>query len=176
MLTFSDHNSDAPQAAEAVRALAHATIRLDHDDEPQGRDEHNVEHPEDTYRVFGNVLAIVRSLSQVVQQIGAAHDRNVGLAHTDDGSAEEGRAHVTVVHQAVLDAQLALERAHFSLDIAMSSSGKVAWYPPRTVEFSAGNMSTAVGQGPAEEENQKHTSHRTDPASATRRASGGPRL
>lgn len=147
MLTFSDHNIDAPQAAEAVRALAHATIRFDHDDEPPGPDDRRPEHPEDTYWTFGNVLAIVRSLSQVIQQIDAAHTRNTNLAHTDDGSASEGRGYVTAVHQAVLDARLALERVHSSLDNAMSHSAKIAWHPPESLAFSAETATIAAGPG-----------------------------
>jgi hypothetical protein len=176
MLTFSDHNADAPQAAEAVRALAHATIRFDHDDEPPGPDEGTVEHPEDTYWVLGNVLAIVRSLSQVVQQIGAAHTRNAGQAHTDAGSAAEGRGHVAAVHQAVLDAQLALERAHTSLDDAMNHSGKIAWHPPEALALPAETATIAVDRGAAIADTQDRVHDLATPNSITQRTPGGPDL
>jgi hypothetical protein len=176
MPTFSDHNSDANEAHQAVRALAHATIRLDHDDEPLGPDGRTVEHPEDTYWILGNVLAVVRSLSQVVQQIGAAHTRNADLAHTDDGSAAEGRGHVTAVHQAALDAQLALERAHTSLDNAMSHSGKIAWHPPEPLAFSAETATIAAGPGASVAEIQDRSRDLTAPAPIRRSAAGGPDL
>ena len=51
------------------------------------------------------------------------------------------------VHQAALDAQLALERVHASLEDAMSHSGKIAWHPPEALASSAQTMTIAAGPG-----------------------------
>ncbi|WP_454857652.1 hypothetical protein [Promicromonospora soli] len=176
MLTFSNHNIDAPQAAEAVRALAHATIRFDHDDEPPGPDNSRPEHPKDTYWTLGNVLAIVRSLSQVIQQIDAAHTRNAGLARTDDGSAAEGREHVAAVHQAALDAQLALERVHSSLDDAMSHSARIAWHPPESLAFTAETATIAAEPGATAAEVRDMATDLSDHGTLARRSAQGPGL
>lgn len=144
MATYSDHIGDADQAYEAVRALAHATIRFDHDDEPAAT---RVEHPEDTYAILGDVLGIVRCLSQVVQQIGAAHDRHITLARTDDGSPIDGRRQVQAVHAHVRDALLHLENVHTELNAAMSASGRIAWQSPEDLTFSASGPVNLGGPG-----------------------------
>jgi hypothetical protein len=148
--SYSDHNADAVDAAEAVRALAHATARFDHDDEPIDAAGHRPEHPEDTYWILGDVLSVVRSLSQVVQQIGAAHDRNRHLAHTDDGSAAEGSGHAQAVHAQVHDALLHLEHVHTSVETAMIHSGKIAWHPPETLRIPASTAQVAARGADAE--------------------------
>ncbi|MCF4123688.1 hypothetical protein L1785_22260 [Antribacter sp. KLBMP9083] len=174
MATYSDHFGAADAAYEAVRALAHATIRFDHDDEPAAT---RPEHPEDTYAVLGDVLGIVRCLSQVVQHIGAAHDRHADLARTDDGSAIEGRTQVQAVHAHVHEALLHFERVHTELNAAMSASGRIAWQPPEDLTFSASGPVTAAGPSTTAIE-----THRATPppplfvASARAAAPGGPGL
>jgi len=130
MSTLNDHQSSADLAREALRALAHATVRFDRPDDDCGAGP-GPEHPQDTYWALGDVLAMVRSLSQVAQQIGAAHDRNADRACVGDDPAS-GRAAVANVHAGVRDALLALERAHESLNTAMSESSKITWLPPAT--------------------------------------------
>ncbi|WP_125778004.1 hypothetical protein [Antribacter gilvus] len=128
MSTFSDHVTGAELARESVRALVHATIRFNRPD-GRGSGSDMPEHPEDTYWALGDVLAMVRSLSQVVQQIGAAHDRNAAHARVGDDPAR-GRTAVANVHASVRDALLALERAHHGLDTAMTQSSRITWLPP----------------------------------------------
>ncbi|WP_211218268.1 hypothetical protein [Ruania albidiflava] len=59
MPTFDDPHADAREAAEAVRGLAHATQR--------------VEDPDVLYPVIGELMAAMRSLGQVLDQLGRAH-------------------------------------------------------------------------------------------------------
>lgn len=174
MATYSDHIGDADQAYEAVRALAHATIRFDHDDEPAAT---RVEHPEDTYAILGDVLGIVRCLSQVVQQIGAAHDRHVTAARTDDGSTIEGRAQIQAVHAHVHDALLHLSRVHTELGAAMSASGRIAWQPPQALTFSASGPATVASPGTTAIETRPATPPPLSSVAPARAAApGGPGL
>ena len=55
MPTFQNPTADAAEASEALRGLAHATRVLD--------------DPADTYAVLGDLLAGVRSLRQVLDQL-----------------------------------------------------------------------------------------------------------
>ena len=55
MPTFNSPTADAAEASEALRGLAHASRVL--------------ENPADTYPVLGDLLAGVRSLRQVLDQL-----------------------------------------------------------------------------------------------------------
>jgi hypothetical protein len=116
MPTFHDPVRDAEEAAEALRGLAHATRAFD--------------DLGDTYWVQGNVLASVRRLSQVLQQLAEAHRRHQDLARTDAGSAAEGMGHAQVAHAHLREAVVRLDAVHTSLDLAMNRSGQIAWSPP----------------------------------------------
>lgn len=129
MSTFNDHIADADRASEAVRALAHATIRFDHHDEPPGQNSPRTEHPQDAYWVLGDLLAIVRALSQVAQQIAAVHTRNAAQAQGESGSSRDGRDRVRVVHAHVRDALLHLEQVHTDLNAAMTAAASITWQP-----------------------------------------------
>ncbi|MCF4123665.1 hypothetical protein L1785_22135 [Antribacter sp. KLBMP9083] len=174
MATYSDHIGDADEAYEAVRALAHARIRFDHGDEPTAT---RPEHPEDAYAGLGGVLGIVRCLSQVAGQIGAAHDRHITLARTDDGSAIEGRAQVQAVHAHVHEALLHLSRVHTELNAATSASGRIAWQSPDAPAFSASGPVNLVGPGATAFETRQATRPALSfVASARAAAPGGPSL
>ena len=64
MPTFRDPLTDAAEASEAMRGLAHASRVFD--------------DPADTYTVFGDLTATMRSLRQVLDQLANTH-----LAHRD---------------------------------------------------------------------------------------------
>jgi len=72
MPTFHDPILDGAEASEALRGLAHATRDL--------------AHPADTYPVLGDLLAGVRSLRQVLDQLAHTHLRFRAVAHDDDGN------------------------------------------------------------------------------------------
>src|SRR5690606_14569716 len=76
MPTYYDPVADAGDSRESVRALAHASRAF--------RD------PADTYRVIGELLATLRSLEQVLEQVAAAHVRDRGGAFLDNGDRSGG--------------------------------------------------------------------------------------
>lgn len=61
MPTFNDPVADADEVREAVRGLAHAT--------------RNVEDPTAIYNVICSLSSALGSVAQVLQQLGATHDR-----------------------------------------------------------------------------------------------------
>lgn len=61
MPTFKDPVVDACEVREAVRGLAHAT--------------RHIEDPTAIYEVIGSLGSSLASMAQVLQQLGATHDR-----------------------------------------------------------------------------------------------------
>jgi hypothetical protein len=76
MPTFDDPLADAAEASAALRGLAHATRTF--------------ESPADTHPVIGDLLAGVRSLRQVLDQLAAAHISARARAHDDAGNQAAG--------------------------------------------------------------------------------------
>ena len=76
MPTFDDPQADAAEASAALRGLAHATRAM-----PE---------PAATYPVIGDLLAGVRSLRQVLNQLADAHIHNRVHAHDDAGDQTAG--------------------------------------------------------------------------------------
>ncbi|MGB3894840.1 MAG: hypothetical protein WA942_11410, partial [Mycolicibacter sinensis] len=72
MPTFDNPVEDAMEASAALRGLAHATRTFT--------------DPAETYPVLGELLAGVRSLRQVLDQLAAAHISARSRAHPDAGS------------------------------------------------------------------------------------------
>lgn len=140
MPTFHDATADAAEAYEAVRALAHATRRFD-----RTNDGFRAEHPEDAYAVMGNVLGVLRSLAQVVEQIGAVHERHAQAARVDDVSAE-GRAQVRTVLHHVHDTAQYLSHAHDTFSTGFSAAGRIAWHVPDDAPETASTDRTPVQQ------------------------------
>lgn len=77
MPTFSDPVADASDVRGAVRGLAHAT--------------RNVEDPTAIYNIIGSLSASLGSMAQVLQQLGAIHDR-MSTAGGQVPIGREGRA------------------------------------------------------------------------------------
>ncbi|SER53215.1 hypothetical protein SAMN05443377_10219 [Propionibacterium cyclohexanicum] len=76
MSTFENPTVDAAEASEALRGLAHATRAC--------------ENPADTYTVLGDVLAGVRSLRHVLDQLATAHGTNRVRAYDDAADQTAG--------------------------------------------------------------------------------------
>lgn len=76
MSTFQNPTVDAAEASEALRGLAHASRVF--------------EDPADTYAVLGDLLAGVRSLRQVLDQLATAHLKHRVRAHDDAGDQTAG--------------------------------------------------------------------------------------
>ncbi|WP_218681861.1 MULTISPECIES: hypothetical protein [Microbacterium] len=115
MPTFQNPTADATEASEALRGLAHATRVF--------------EDPADTYTVLGDLLAGVRSLRQVIDQLATAHVTHRVRTHND---AEDQAAGATFSLAATAELQQAvalLDAVHDRVDAAMSQSGRIAWHP-----------------------------------------------
>ncbi|MGO2193950.1 MAG: hypothetical protein ACTH43_15100 [Brachybacterium sp.] len=124
MPTFHDPLADADEASEALRALAHATRSFD--------------DPAQTYRVFGDLLAGVRSLEQVLDQLAAAHLTHRGRAHDDNGDPLAGTHAALAAADELHRSRVLLDQAEVRLSSAFSHSGRIAWHPeptqPETVQ------------------------------------------
>lgn len=113
MPTFSDPTKDAAEASEALRGLAHATIRVD--------------QPREMYGVLGDLLAGVRSLRQVLDQLATAHITGQPRAFNDDGDPTVGAKDALAAADELHQAATLIDAAHDRLDAAMSAAGRIAW-------------------------------------------------
>lgn len=120
MPTFDDPLKDAAEASAALRGLAHATRAM-----PE---------PATTYPVIGDLLAGVRSLRQVLDQLAAAHLDNRVLAHDDAGDQAAGATSALAAADELHQAGTLLDTVEWRLDAAMSHSGRIAWRPPTASE------------------------------------------
>lgn len=116
MPTYHDPLADAAEASEALRALAHASRVFD--------------NPADIYRVLGDLLSGVRSLRQVLDQVGSAHLVHRGHAHDDDGDQTIGAAEALAAADDLHHAGTLLDGVEERVDAAMTHSGRVAWHAP----------------------------------------------
>ncbi|MDO5671758.1 MAG: hypothetical protein Q4G30_02720 [Actinomycetaceae bacterium] len=114
MPTFQNPTTDAAEASEALRGLAHASRVF--------------EDPVDTYAVLGNLLAGVRSLRQVLDQLATAHAHNQVRAHDDAGDQTAGATYVLAATAELQQAAALLDGVHDRVDAAMSASGRIAWH------------------------------------------------
>jgi|GEM_PF-4324525 len=115
MPTFHNPTADAAEASEALRGLAHATRVF--------------EDPADTYAVLGDVLAGVRSLRQVLDQLATVHVRNQVRAYDDAGNQGAGASHALTAAADLRQAAALLDGVHDQVDAAMGASGRIAWRP-----------------------------------------------
>jgi hypothetical protein len=115
MPTFQNPTADAAEASEALRGLAHATRVF--------------EDPADTYAVLGDLLAGVRSLRQVLDQLASAHVRNQVRAYDDAGNQGAGASHALAAAADLRHAAVLLDGVHDQVDAAMGVSGRIAWRP-----------------------------------------------
>lgn len=115
MPTFQNPTVDAAEASEALRGLAHATRVF--------------EDPADTYAVLGDLLAGVRSLRQVFDQLATAHASNQMRAYDDAGNQGAGASHALTAATELRQAAALLDGVHEQMDAAMGESGRIAWRP-----------------------------------------------
>ena len=114
MPKFTDPSLDAAEASEALRGLAHATIR--------------VEQPAEMYGVLGDLLAGAQSLRQVLDQLAAAHVTGQPRAFNDDGDPTAGAKDALAAADELHQAATLIDAAHDRLDAAMSAAGRIAWH------------------------------------------------
>ncbi len=114
MPTFDDPTKDATEASQALRGLAHATRAFS--------------DPADTYAVMGDLLAGVRSLRQVLDQLANTHVVHRARAHDDDGNHTVGNDAALTAADELHQAGTLLDAVHDRLDQAMQHSGRIAWH------------------------------------------------
>lgn len=114
MPTFYDPVSDADEASQALRGLAHAS--------------RSFEHPRDLYGVLGDVLSGVRSLRQVLDQLSTAHTERRPQAFDDAGSAEAGDMYALAAGDGLHETATLIDQAEGRLDEAMTAAGRIAWH------------------------------------------------
>lgn len=115
MPTFQNPSADAAEASEALRGLAHATRVF--------------EDPADTYAVLGDLLAGVRSLRQVFDQLATAHVTHHVRAHDDAGGQAAGATSALAATAELQQAAALVDAVHDRVDAAMVASGQIAWHP-----------------------------------------------
>ncbi|MBL5973243.1 MAG: hypothetical protein D3X82_05590 [Candidatus Leucobacter sulfamidivorax] len=115
MPTFQNPTADAAEASEALRGLAHATRVF--------------EDPADTCAVLGDLLAGVRSLRQVLDQLATADVTNRVRAYDDAGDKSSGATSALAATAELRQAAALLDGVHDRVDAAMSASGRIAWRP-----------------------------------------------
>ena len=119
MPTFDNPLSDAAEASEALRGLAHATRTFD--------------NPADTYAVVGDLHSGVRSLRQVFDQLASTHLTHQDRAFNDAGDHEIGAEDALAASDELHQAGSLLDAAIDRLDAASQASGRIAWHPATTV-------------------------------------------
>ena len=123
MPTFRDPLTDAAEASEAMRGLAHASRVFD--------------DPADTYPVFGDLTATMRSLRQVLDQLANTHLAHRDRAQHDDGDHLAGDRSALAAADELHRAGTLLDQAHDHLNTAFSHSGRIAWHPEPVVDRDA---------------------------------------
>lgn len=80
------------------------------------------EDPADIYAVLGDLLAGVRSLRQVLDQLASAHVRNQVRAYDDAGNQGAGASHALTAAADLRQTAVLLDGVHDQLDAAMGVS------------------------------------------------------
>ncbi|XPP25605.1 MAG: hypothetical protein ACNYNX_08095 [Leucobacter sp.] len=114
MPTFQNPTEDAAEVFAALRGLAHASRVF--------------ENPANTYTVLGDLLAGVRSLRQVLDQLAHAHTMNRVRAHDDAGDQAAGATFALTAAAELQQAAALLDGVHTQVDAALSASGRIAWH------------------------------------------------
>ncbi|MBM7828002.1 MULTISPECIES: hypothetical protein [Micrococcales] len=133
MPTFTHPVDDAAEASQALRGLAHATRTF--------------ADPADTYAVLGDLLAGVRSLRQVLDQLAAAHIGGRSRAHDDAGNQTAGATAALAAADELHQAGTLLDAVHDRVDAAMSQSGRIAWHPAPEPLDTSGAVRATVQAG-----------------------------
>lgn len=115
MSTHNDPVADAAEVREALRALAQAS--------------RDFEIPAGTYQVTNELLGVLRSLAQVLEQVATAHTWDESRAHTDSGDRWAGVEEAFAAANALRRAASLVRRAEMAVDQASQHSGRVAWAP-----------------------------------------------
>src|SRR5690625_1667578 len=135
MPTFNDPTADSAEARQALRGLAHATLRID--------------DPDKLYDIVGELLGATRSLEQSLIQLGGASLTHQDRAAHDDGDLGLGAADAWAAADALRQAAGHVSAAETVLDQASGHLRRIAWQRPQN---------TGPAQGPANARSEEHTS------------------
>jgi hypothetical protein len=114
MPTFHDPITDAAEASEALRGLAHASSVF--------------ARPADMYRVLGDLSASLRHLHQIVEQVAANHEQRIPYAFDDAGSHETGVRYALDAAEQLRRAARLLDQSYDRLAEGLGAAGRVAWH------------------------------------------------
>ncbi|CEI28269.1 Putative uncharacterized protein [Propionibacterium freudenreichii] len=114
MPTFDDQLADAAEASAALLGLAHATRAM-----PE---------PAASYAVIGDLLAGMRSLRQVLDQLAAAHIGHRASAHSEAGDQAAGAASALAAADELHQAGSLLDTVEWRLHAASQYSGRISWH------------------------------------------------
>ncbi len=140
MPTFDDPRADAAETQAVLRGLAHATRAFS--------------DPADTYPVIGDLLAGVRSLRQVLDQLANAHIAHRARAHDDAGNQLAGASSALAAADELHQAATLLDTVEWRLDAASQHSGRIAWHPAAArrdaaaLDRLAARLGTPAASGP----------------------------
>ncbi|MEK0218607.1 hypothetical protein WM014_07290 [Bifidobacterium mongoliense] len=114
MPTFHDPTTDAAEASEALRGLAHASRVF--------------ARPADMYRVLGDLSASIRHLHQIVEQVAANHETKVPFVFDDAGDHEAGVRYALDAAEQLRRAARLLDQSYDRLAEGFSAAGRIAWH------------------------------------------------
>lgn len=117
MANFDEPVPAGLEAADAIRALAHATLKFG-------------DKPADTFAVLGDLLSITSSYVSVLTNIAQAHERHIDAAHDDqDWEPAGGRALARAAAQSLRLAAFQVADAYRHVDAATRASSQIVWIP-----------------------------------------------
>jgi hypothetical protein len=114
MPTFHDPATDAAEASEALRGLAHASRVF--------------ARPADMYRVLGDLSASIRHLHQIIEQVAANHETKAPFAFDDAGDHETGVRYALDAADQLRRAARLLDQSYDRLADGFSAAGRIAWH------------------------------------------------
>ena len=118
MANYDQPVTAAHDAAEAVRALAHATLKFGDD-------------AADTFDVVGQMLAITSSLASALEHLANAHDRFSDRAIDDTTrSHDEGQKYARSAAIRLRAAARDIGNTYRLIDTATAYSARIIWEPP----------------------------------------------
>ncbi|MGO4680252.1 hypothetical protein [Microbacterium sp. 2MCAF23] len=133
MPTFTDATADAAEAAAAMRGVAHAIRQGD--------------HPRQAYPLIGELLATVRRLDDVLDQLSGVLVTSRHLATNDHGNIEAGAEAVQDTVNRLQHASALADDMEQALERASRSAATIAWRTPPTSAMQSRYVNVVFLQG-----------------------------